>query len=86
MRFYNGTPGSRKSEDAAEKLLRGYKSNINKVRRKANYGSATGGTSSISGSSGSQVIKDRQKRIGDGAGSLTSRGQAGSVHVKAVDC
>ena len=65
MRFYNGTPVSKKSGDAAEKLLRGYKSNINRVRRKSNYGSATGGTSSISGSSGLQVIKDRQKRIGD---------------------
>ena len=41
--------------------------NINKTKRsaEANYGSSTGGTSSIGGSSGLQVIKDRQKRIGE---------------------
>lgn len=65
MRFFNGTPVSRKSERQADAILKRYMRNINMSKRKANYGSATGGTKSISGSSGLQVIKDRQARIGD---------------------
>lgn len=66
MRFYNGVAVSRGGQRKAEALLRRYMSNINKARNKsADYGGSTGGVKSIGGSSGLQVIKDRQARIGD---------------------
>lgn len=66
MRFYNGTPVTRKNEREADALLSRYMANARAInRRNADYGGSTGGTKSIDGGSGLSVIKDRQARMGD---------------------
>ena len=69
MRFYDGTRASTSRRDRADKLVRSYISNINKVRRKSeDYGGSTGGRQSIDGSrtaAGLNTIQQRQTRQRD---------------------
>ena len=66
MRFYNGTPVTRKSEREADELVSRYLRNARAAnRRNLDYGGSTGGVKSIDGGRGLSVIKDRQARMGD---------------------
>lgn len=67
MRFYDGAKVSTKRKDQADRLVRSYITNINKVRRKAeNYGGSTGGkqnTDKYRYSAGLSVLKERQSKL-----------------------
>ena len=66
MRFYDGTPASNSRSKAADRLVRSYISNINRVRRRGeNYGGSTGGVKSIDGGTGLKQIQARQARQRD---------------------
>ena len=69
MRFYDGTPVSTRGKERADKLLRRYMANINKVRRKAeDYGGGTGGRKRIDNyraQAGLNTIRQRQSRQRD---------------------
>ena len=66
MRFYDGTPASNSRSKAADRLVRSYISNINRVRRRGeNYGGSTGGIKSIDGGTGLKQIQARQARQAD---------------------
>jgi hypothetical protein len=66
MRFYDGTRASNNRSEAADRLVRSYISNINRVRRRGeNYGGSTGGIKSIDGGTGLKQIQARQERQRD---------------------
>ena len=66
MRFYNGIKASTSRNDAADRLVRSYISNIGKFRRKAeDYGGSQGGIKSTDSNAGLTVIRDRQSRQAD---------------------
>lgn len=66
MRFYNGVRAAVGPKEKADKLVRSYISNINKVNRESqDYGGSTGGTQTISKNAGLVTIGDRQSRQAD---------------------
>ena len=66
MRFYNGVRASVGPKERADKLVRSYISNINKVNRASqDYGGSAGGAKSISQNAGLVTIGDRQSRQAD---------------------
>ena len=67
MRFYDGAKVSTRRKDQADRLVRNYITNINRVRRASeNYGGSTGGKQSTDQnrySAGLSVLKQRQSKL-----------------------